>query len=337
MKVRFTALSSVAILVLSIFVQPAHAAKTPKPISNLQDAVNRPADVSYWAWKKSSDQVLSSSEKAPAFELIVGPNTKLANPNPKVAFDAVKRLYPTFRHPNKIYAIYYGYKDIDWAQKKYKEIYPSASGQEAKNSCQQIDFCWGASGTINNAGDGVLLAAVMTNKPTRNHTSGTLEAHEYTHAVQIGSFFGTPNQGQAMCCIKAFTPWWFVEGGAEFSQLAAIYPKSFPKYTDDRKFWAKELLENRKKKFTEKWIANFIKPPDNQIWMDQETQWHIYDIGMLISEIFTAIKGPAINIQIFEDISDGMTYEQSFEKHFGQSWDSAVPLIAKSISQLVKK
>jgi hypothetical protein len=337
MKIRSIALSTVAILLLSVFVQPAHAAKTPKPISNLQDAVNRPADVSYWAWKKSSDQVLSSSEKAPAFELIVGPNTKLANPNPKVAFDAVKRLYPTFRHPNKIYAIYYGYKDIDWAQKKYKEIYPSASGQEAKNSCQQIDFCWGASGTINNAGDGVLLAAVMTNKPTRNHTSGTLEAHEYTHAVQIGSFFGTPNQGQAMCCIKAFTPWWFVEGGAEFSQLAAIYPKSFPKYTDDRKFWAKELLENRKKKFTEKWIANFIKPPDNQIWMDQETQWHIYDIGMLISEIFTAIKGPAINIQIFEDISDGMTYEQSFEKHFGMTWDAAVPLIANSISKLVKK
>jgi len=337
MKVRSIALSIVVILLLSIFVQPAHASKTPKPIATLQDAVNRPADVSYWAWKKSSDQILSSAAKSSALELIVGPNTKLSNPNPKLAFDAVKRLYPTFRHPNKVYAIYYGHKDIDWAQKKYKEIYPSATGQEAKNSCQQIDFCWGASGTINNAGDGVLLAAVMTSKPTRNHTSGTLEAHEYTHVVQIGSFFGTPNQGQAMCCIKAFTPWWFAEGGAEFSQIAAIYAKSFPKYSADRKYWAKELLENRKKKYTEKWIANFIKPPDTKIWMDSETQWHLYDLGMLVSEIFTAIRGPGINIQIYEDISDGMTFEQSFEKHFGQSWDSAVPLIAKSISQLVKK
>ena len=337
MKIRAIALSVVAILLLSLSASPAHAAKTPKPITSFEDAVKRPADVSYWAWKKSSDQVLSSTETSPSFELIVGPNTKLSYPNPKVAFDAVKRLYPTFRHPNKIYAIYYGYKDVEWAQKKYAQIYPSATGQEAKNSCQKIEFCWGASGTINNDGDGVLLAAVMTSKPDRNHTSGTLEAHEYTHVVQIGSFFGTSNQGQAMCCIKAFTPWWFVEGGAEFSQLAAIYPKSFAKYTADRKFWAKELLENRKKKYTEKWITNFIKPPNNDVWMDQETQWHIYDLGMLISEIFTAIKGPAINIQIFEDISDGMTYEQSFEKHFGMTWDSAVPLIATSISKLVKK
>jgi hypothetical protein len=58
---------------------------------------------------------------------------------------------------------------------------------------------------------------------------------------------------------------------------------------------------------------------------------------MLICEVLTAIKGPSINIQIFEDIADGMTYEQSFEKHFGMKWDAAVPLIAKSVSKLVKK
>jgi hypothetical protein len=337
MKIRSIALSSVAILLLSSFVPTAQASKTPKPITSFQDAVNRPTDVSYWAWKKSSDQVLSSSAKMTGLEIIVGPNTKLSNSKSAAGFDAAKRLYPTFRHPQKTYVIYYGHKDIEWAQKKYSQIFPSATGQEAKNGCQKIDFCWGASGTINNEGDGVLLVAVMTNNPTRNHTSGTLEAHEYTHVIQIGSFYGTQNQGQAMCCIKAFTPWWFVEGGAEFSQLAAVYAKSFPKYSADRKFWAKELLENRKKKYTEKWIANFIKPPNNDVWMDPETQWHLYDLGMLVSEIFTAIKGPAINIQIFEDISDGMTYEQSFEKHFSMKWDAAIPLIAKSISQLVKK
>jgi len=337
MKIRSIAILGVAISLLSLSVSPARAAKTPKPITSFEDAVKRPADVSYWAWKKSGDEVLSSTAKMSGLEVIIGPNTKLSNSNPAVGFDAAKRLYPSFRHPQKTYAIYYGHKDIEWAQKKYSQLLPSATGQEAKNSCQKVDACWGASGTINNEGEGLLLVAVMTNNPTRNHMSGTLEAHEYTHVIQIGSFYGTQNQGQAMCCIKAFTPWWFVEGGAEFSQLAAVYAKSFPKYSADRKYWAKELLENRKKMFTEKWIANFIKPPDTKIWMDQETQWHIYDIGMLISEIFTAIKGPAINIQIFEDISDGMTYEQSFEKHFGMTWDAAEPLIANSISKLVKK
>ena len=337
MKIRSIVFSSIAILLLSLSVQPAHAAKTPKPITNLQDAVKRPKDVSYWAWKKSSDQVLSNTEKSGDLELIVGPSTKLSNPNPKIAFDAIKRLYPNFRHPQKTSVIYYSFKDIDWAQNKFSQIFSMASGQDAKGSCQKITECWGASASITNSGDGVLLSAVMNGTADPNHTSGTLEAHEYMHIVQVGSFFGTPQQGQAMVGIKAFTPWWFAEGGATFSQSAAIYANSFPKYSKERNIGAGDFLTNRNKKYTEKWITNFIKPADKKVWSDSETAFHIYDIGALICEIFTAIKGPSINIQIYEDISDGMTYEQSFEKNFGQSWDSAVPLIAKSISQLVKK
>ena len=307
------------------------------PITNLQDAVKRPKDVSYWAWKKSSDQVLSNTERSGDLELIVGPNTKLSNPNPKIAFDAIKRLFPTFRHPQKTSVIYYSFKDIDWAQNKFSQIFSMASGQDAKGSCQKITECWGASASITNSGDGVLLSAVMNGTADPNHTSGTLEAHEYMHIVQVGSFFGTPQQGQAMVGIKAFTPWWFAEGGATLSQSAAIYANSFPKYSKERNIGAGDFLSNRNKKYTEKWITNFIKPSDKKVWSDPDSSWHLYDIGALICEIFTAIKGPAINIQIYEDISDGMTFEQSFEKQFGQSWDSAVPLIAKSISQLVKK
>jgi hypothetical protein len=226
---------------------------------------------------------------------------------------------------------------VEWAQKQYQAVFKEASGQEAKNSCQSIDFCWGASGTINQAGDGVILAAVMTTEPNLNHTSGTLEAHEYTHVLQISNFYGTSNQMQAMCCLKAFTPWWFAEGGAEFSQFAAMYSTSFTNFIENRKSVINDFLANRDKKYTEEWIAYFIKPKDNSIWMAQETQWHLYDLGALISEIFTAINGPSINIQIYKDISEGMTYEASFAKNFGISWESAIPLIAKSISGLFEK
>ena len=309
----------------------------PQEIRNFQDAVDRPKDVAYWAWKKSSQQIVSNKSSAPKVELIVGPNTKLSNPKPELSFEAVTRLYSQFKQPNKVIAIYYSFKDVEWAQKQYQAVIKEASGQEAKNSCQSIDFCWGASGTINQAGDGVILAAVMTTEPNLNHTSGTLEAHEYTHVLQISNFYGTSNQMQAMCCLKAFTPWWFAEGGAEFSQFAAMYSASFANFIENRKSVINDFLANRDKKYTEEWIAYFIKPKDNSIWMAQETQWHLYDLGALISEIFTAINGPSINIQIYKDISEGMTYEASFAKNFGISWESAIPLIAKSISGLVEK
>jgi hypothetical protein len=317
---------------------PPPAIVEPKEIKSFQDAVDRPNDVSYWAWKRSSDQALSNNTKGPIVELMVGPNTKLSNPDPASAISAASKLYPNFKSPEKVYAIYYSYADIDWAQTKYAEVYANANGQEAKNGCQKIEYCWGASATINSLGDGIILSAVMTSNPDRNHTSGTLEAHEYTHVLQISSFFGTGNQNQAMCCIKAFAPWWFVEGGAHFSQLAIIYANSFTKYSEERKYEANDLLTNRDKKYTEQWIANFIKPPDTSTWReDGRESWHLYDLGMLVSEVFTAIKGPGINIQIFTDISKGMTFEKSFEDHFGLPWDDAVKMIAKSISLLVEK
>jgi hypothetical protein len=328
-------------LVLMVSLIPNHLAnaaiKEPKQITGFQDAIDRPQDVSYWAWKKSSIQISSNKSKSPPAKLIVGPNTKLSNPRPTVAFDGVTRLYPDFRRPKKIYVIYFSHKDVAWAQKEYKSIYPDASGQETKNYCPKIESCEGASATINESGDGVILIAVMTKRPDVLRTSGTLEAHEYTHVLQTGAFFGTSNQKQAMYGLKAFAPWWFVEGGAEFSQIPAIHSSSFTNYTKDRKIWAKNILENKDGKYTEAWIANFLKPPNTSIWSGPETQWNLYDIGMLASEIFTAIKGPSINILIFKDISAGMTYEKSFEKHFGIKWAAAVPLIAKSISKVAGK
>jgi hypothetical protein len=336
MKKPIAALSLVLMLSLLPINLANAAIKEPKQIAGFQDAIDRPQDVSYWAWKKSSVQKSSNKSKSPPVKLIVGPNTKLSNPRPKVAFDGVTRLYPEFRKPGKIYVIYFSHKDVAWAQTEYKSIFPDASGQETKNFCPKIESCEGASATINKSGDGVILIAVMKN-PDVLHTSGALEAHEYTHVLQSGAFFGTSNQMQAMVGIKAFAPWWFVEGTAEFSQIPAIHSSSFNSYTKDRRIWAKNILENKGGKYTEAWIANFLKPPNTSIWSDPETQWNLYDIGMLTSELFTAIKGPAINIQIFKDISSGMTYEKSFEKHFGIEWTMAVPLIAKSIAKLTGK
>jgi hypothetical protein len=305
-------------------------------IRTLSDAVARPNDVAYWAWKKSSLQIASSNEVGAKIELIIGPNTKLSNPNPQLAIDAITKLYPNFYRPKRVFAIYHSYADNAWAQTQYAKYALNSSGQEAKNQCQTIDTCWGGQAEITKDGHGLLLMSVMTQNPSRNHTSGTLEAHEYAHVIQSGPFVGTSNQAQATCCIKAFVPWWFSEGGAEFSQIAAIFSDSFNRYLDDREHWAQEVIQNREKKFTKAWLANFLKPPSTSVWASQENQWRLYDVGLLVSEIMTAIKGPGINIQIFEDIAKGSTFEKSFESHFGISWDLAVPLIAESIANLSK-
>lgn len=310
--------------------------KAPPEIVSFADAVARPNDVSYWAWKKSHDQIARSADLGPRVQLLVGPNTKLSNPNPQAAIDLVTRMFPNVTGPEKVYGIYHSFKDNEWSQKQFDKLAIRSQGVEAKNQCQTVNSCWGGQGEISSNGDGILLISVMSKNPTRNHTSGTLEAHEYAHVLQVSAFKDTPNKERANCCLKAFFPWWLVEGGAEFIQITSIYWKSFPLYVADRNFWAEEFLLNREKKFTEAWVLNFLKPPSTEVWTKPENNWRLYDVGMLVSEIFTAIKGPQVNMELFSDVASGMSFEDAFSLRFGITWEEAAPLIAKSIVKLKK-
>ena len=104
------------------------------------------------------------------------------------------------------------------------------------NSCQSAATCWGAQSEIDMKGTAILLLSVRGGGiEDLNHSSGTLEAHEFTHAIQGSQFIGTSKEAAAYCCTKSYMPWWLVEGGAEFSQAAALYSDSFANYTRNAK------------------------------------------------------------------------------------------------------
>ena len=55
-------------------------------------------------------------------------------------------------------------------------------------------------------------------------------------------------------------------------------------------------------------------------------------MGFVITEIFTALKGPGAQMEIVRQIAQGKSMDEAFENVFGTTWKSAVPIIARVIA-----
>lgn len=313
---------------------------TPEPFepTSFDDLVSHPETISYWAWKKSSEQIKKSTATAPEVVIHLGPNTAMKRTNTIDGILAATRLYDSFIRPSKMNVIYFSFKDRAWAQAQYAKYSISVRGTEAEEMCRDENSCGNAMAEIDLKGSGLFLIAIgESGRVDPNENSGTLEAHEFTHSIQSSQFIGTAREQNSHCCFKRYVPHWMVEGGAEFAQAASIFPDSFEKYLSDRKFNTRELLENKDRKFTAIWLEKFLDPESITLWNDQSNNWRIYDVGFLANEALVAMKGPAISLQLHRDIALGASWQEAFLKNFGVTWSEAAPKLAKAIkAQLAK-
>jgi hypothetical protein len=200
---------------------------------------------------------------------------------------------------------------------------------EVKKMCPSVERCRSAAALLNRrTGIGVTIATSSdSQRNDANFTSGTLEAHEYSHTIQNKQFVGRmPNNRQA--------PRWLVEGGAEFIQVASVYHESFAKYSSNRSAVTSGLFLT--KTFNKAWLNDFLNPPslgiDWENWNKYEG-WRVYDVGFMVSEILVSIGGPNSIMEIFKLMGDGLTFQESFAKVFGISWDAGIETITKVLAK----
>ena len=299
----------------------------PEPTS-LEDLLVNSDSVAYWAWKKSSLKILSSTSTAQVAAVEVGPNSAPDYLTPQVAIDLTSRLYSDHKQSQDLSYIYYEYEDTAWAQKKLNTFLgvniQDWQKKQAQNLCRSKQDCFGAAAITHSEKPAgiVLITASANGKKDVNHTSGTLEAHEYAHIIQDelqGRYLGQ-------------VPRWQAEGEAMFAQAASIYHSDFAKYTIERQRIIGGLVGNPE--ITQSWLIDFISPATGlinwQVW-DKYDSWRVYDVGMLVTEVLASLKGPEAPMSLSLEVGNGLSYEKGFEKIFGISWQSAVPTIAKII------
>lgn len=325
----YTCIKSGKKLVWNKGVSIPQATPIPTPPSTFDDLVSHASGIAYSAWKKSKDQISASQSVLGKPTILIGPNTTLNYPSPLTAFNLASTLYSSSKQVKNIYAIYYSFKDINWAQKTFDSLQDNpgnGNSSAAIHNCQTSALCWGASTSVNAAGDGLMLIAVGLIDP--NHTSGSLEAHEYTHTIQmiqVPQGYGT-------------LPRWLLEGQAEWSQAAATYSSNYNDYLKERRNNTNVLFKNSSL-YTATWIATFLNPnpgPDWAYWSTYEN-WRLYDIGSLATEALVALKSPAAVMNLYTNVGNGQTFTQAFNTEFGISWADAVPILASAIAAELKQ
>jgi hypothetical protein len=287
--------------------------------------------VSHAAWKKSKEKILASSSTSIPLEILVGENSKLNNKNPEYALSQVNKLYAGSTLPKNIVLLAFGFQDRDWAITKMEQIVPSAASAWIKDvACPSADNCIGG-GSFHNLSNKTSLIVITTGidpNNVSNTTSGTFEAHEYTHSIQQSS---ADALRPGVNLLKS--PWppnWYWEGLANFSQHAAIYSDSFEKYTQFRKQASGGIFYNPT--WNAKYIEGYFQTNLTKEWDSQYPRWRQYDLGAMLVEVLVAIKGPDSAMQVFRESVNGGGFESAFQRIYGSSFQSVLPIISRTIA-----
>ena len=313
-------------------LKPVEPTPTPTPTvtypdvpTSFDDLIAKYEGISYAAWSKSNAAIKASNDVAPPFRALTGPNTTLAFKNPASAYDLVARLYSGYKSTNAMTVLSFGYDDRDWAEEQMKQLHPKSTWQWIKfTACATRATCWGGGMFTDEKANGLLV--VTTEVLDDNHLSGTLDAHEYLHAIQQNQM----NRPTVWPETSDWPPSWYREGQATFAQNATIYYQSFELYLRNRKSISTELY--RDSTFNSQWIQEFFVVNQPPTWFNKYQSWRQYDMGAMLVEVLTALKGPGSTMEIWKLMGSGQTFNQAFEKVYGISFDKALPIISKAIA-----
>lgn len=291
-------------------------------------------DISYTVWKRTSDSIKINNSKAGNISIFTGPNTKPYYDDYQKAVSQVSKIFPNDLEAKKILVIRYTYKDLDWAENTaktellpadYKQLVGSERGPISLGNCDSPSAnCRGSRQITPSSGVAVILQGVEN---TLNEdfngklvfTSGMLEAHEYFHSLQR-----IPIMDRG---IQAWPHAWFREGSAELVQNLAISFDSYAQYkkflTDDCYYTCRSMTSAQFEEFLNTAKEEFV-PAKFDFWLN-------YALGSHVMEILAAVKGTDVLIDMYEEMGNGLKFDEAFAKIFGIAWKAAIPIIAKTI------
>ncbi len=297
----------------------------PEAPTSFDDLIANYEGISYAAWSKSKAAIAASSDVALPFKALTGANTTLSFKNPAEAFDLVARLYSGYKSYSDMTVLTFSYDDRDWAQEQMKQLQPKSTYQWITDTaCSSRPTCDGGGVFTDDKGSGLIV--LTTGVARGGQAPGVLEAHEYTHAIQQNLL----RRASVWPLTNAWPATWYIEGQALFAENAAIFNQSFDLYTKNRRASSNDLY--RDSAITSAWIQEFFLVNQTTAWFNKYPRWRQYDLGAMLIETLTAIKGPGSTMEIWKLMGTSQTFNQAFEKVYGISFDKALPIISKAIA-----
>jgi len=310
-------------------------AVAPTSFSNLYENRN---GIAYAAWKATADSIAAGKSNVVNLNIYIGPKTAAPKyKTPEIAIGLVSQAFSKYKTPENVQVIQYSVADIQWAEDKVKSIVDTASynelnrnenGRLVDSNCGKTD-CYGAKQVSTNSG----IAFVLQGVPTGNNNDplgvarwelGQLDAHEFTHAMQRATIAGLQT--------KDWPNGWVMEGSAELAQNLVMSYKSYDEYMKWRKLDSQEFY-GKNTKITTSFMTAYLGTTGAEDCRNNNEPCYKYNLGSRIMEIFVALKGPGVMLDLFRE-SALQGFEPAFQSIFGVTWAEASPIINKTIVEL---
>jgi hypothetical protein len=222
----------------------------------------------------------------------------------------------------------FNFQDLAWAQQKNLALGGSwFKPEDLAANCSSPSSCGAFGGSYRGVGQIFLGVPIRDYFPFNlGFVRGTY-VHEFSHVVQYSQFATQPALNG-----YATLPCWFSEGQPQVPGQAL----GFTNLLDYKK--------SRESSITQPAGALGDYSPDSILKFyslagvsgaglcSPSIRQRIYDLGYMTVEALASVKGIESTMQVVVGVSQGLTFNQSFEKVYGISWNEAAPILAKVIS-----
>ena len=202
--------------------------------------------------------------------------------------------------------------------------------------------CWSAMGFTNNAGEGIILLGVVEREKLRTldpsyssysrSEEGLTIAHEYFHTVQRKII------DKNWFRMEFTPPIWFNEGSAVFVENGAMNFNSFDRYMRFRLVDSKlgypscGIPADGCITVSEAVMTNFLSLSHYSTNWNNFPPGMKYEVSQRVIEVLVAIKGHKSLTDLYTYMAQDHTFEQGFKHIYGISYESAIPLLAKIVT-----
>jgi hypothetical protein len=265
-----------------------------------------------------------------SFTIEIGPNTKIQQglDDPRLYLEQASRLWSKFNQAESTRVFIYNFQDLAWAQQKNLALGGSwFKPEDLAANCSSPSSCGAFGGSYRGVGQ------IFFGVPIRDYFPFNLGfvrgayVHEFSHVVQYSQFASQPALNG-----YATLPCWFSEGQPQVpGQSLGFKTLSDYKLSRDSSF---SQPAGALGDYSQDSILKFysLAGVSKDGLCATSIRQRIYDVGFMTVEALASIKGIESTMQVVAGVSQGFTFNQSFEKVYGISWNEAAPILAKVIS-----
>jgi hypothetical protein len=326
----------------------------PKPTkipSSWIDVYENREGIAYKAWLSMSKTIAASNSSLGLLTVNLGPNSTLPYKELQGAMDLVSRGFPNTKQPSKINLIAFNFTDQMWADELYRKLIANEPDSFKRNHqdividmCQKNNrICWSEMGLSNTAGDGVILLGIVESDKLRQldpsyasharSNEGLTVAHEYFHTMQRKLIDKNWFQMQYA------PPSWFHEATAIFVENSAMNHASFDKYMRFRAVDSKLAYPSCGPvsqgciSVTQEEMTDFLSLTHYSNNWNKFPYGMKYEVSSRVVEVLVALKGHESITDVYTYMAQNHTFEEAFQHIYGISYSSAIPILAKIVSE----